>query len=373
MNVCQKLLCVLVMVLWLDTTHARNCGGEVLLVTGFEDSPACGHWSEQRDETGTIEIDSLSSYGLLRFENERSHEQILTGFPVGHNLPAVANRIFHDLYLDGYGGLSPGSCLTRSYLMPESDPNRSLCESNENEDLFRVWAGNNAALQHVLLKNMTIKNAFRSYNVVDGEVVELPNQLPHTDTFQSFFGGSAVEQPEWLVIQDSIIKNSDNSLMVTGSTRFKGYLYQNLTTYCDPWFMEDIHQRVINDHEAFNTGENPSPGGCRNAMGASSDLAATVWIVESFPSNSMTGRIGVTNQGETVVVVGVNWQTLRVTTRNASNQVVDHPNVHRYRHIEDALQGGHQKPPFLSLSCAGWQEAPAGCASSRGYQDFESP
>lgn len=347
---------------------ARSCGGEVLYVSGFESVPDCASWHIERDNNGHIIVDSLSNYGDVIFENELSHEQIYSDFPIGHNLPAVANRIFYNLYLDGYGGLPLGSCPKRSYLMDIDDPTRQVCEANENKDLFRVWAGNNPLLQQVLLKNMTIKNAFRSYNTVDGVIVIQPNQLPHTDTFQAFFGGSSVEEPEWLVIQDSLIKNSDNNLMVTGNMRFKGFLYQNLTTSCDQWFLDDVSTRVINDYKEFNPGEIPSPGGCRNAMGASSSEAAPVWLVESYPSNSMTGRIGVSNQGAEVVVIGANWQSLRVTTRNQNNQIVDHPNVHRYRYIEEALKGPHQRPPFLHLSCAGWRQSPLNCESHRGFQ-----
>ncbi|WP_395373426.1 hypothetical protein [Marinicella sp. W31] len=354
--------------LYAQPSIAALCGGDIIFQSKFDASSNCSVWVPERDNNGFITIDSVSNYGTVTFENERSHEQILTDFPIGHNLPAVENRIFYDLYLDGYGGLPAESCLRRGYLMDINDPTTELCTANENKDLMRVWGNRNPDLQHVLLKNMEIKNAFRTYNVVDGTVVEQSRDLPHTDTIQIFFGGSAMEDPEWLVIQDTIIKNSDNSLMISGGTKFKGYVYQNLRTFCESWFLDDKHQRKVNDQQTFFPDDDPPTfGNCTNAMGASSEFPAKIWLIESYPGDSPAGRVGVKNQNETVFVIGTNWQTLRVTTRSSSNQVITHPNVKRYRFIEDAIADGNTAPPFISLSCAGWQTPPDNCESRQGF------
>jgi len=345
--------------------HPQTASGDLLLEDGFENIPSSS-WVPQRDGNGNIVVNTESVYGTVIFENERSDELILSGFPVGHNLPAVDNRIFYNLMLDGYGDLSFGNCLTRSYLMDESDPTRSICEANENKDLMRVWANSNPDLQHVLLKNLVVKNAFRSYNVVDGVVVQTSSALPHTDTFQTFFGGNADEDPEWLVIQDSVFKNSDNNLMITGGNRFKGFLYQNLLTTCEQEFLDDKHQRILNDYAEFLPDETPTLRGCGNFMGASSNEPALVWLVEVAPGN---GKANVSNNNAPVIVVGSNNEDLLVFTRNASNQIVPHENVHRYAYIEDALADGHMRPPFLNLSCTGWRLAPSNCESIQGYRD----
>jgi len=186
------------------------------------------------------------------FDYVRANENILTGFPLGHDLPNATNELFYNLSLDGYGGLPFGSCLRRGYLLNDSDPNKEICTNNENRDLMRVWGNRNPNLKNILMKNMTIKNAFRTYNIVDGDVVTTPSALPHTDTFQAFYLSSASENPDWLVIQDTLIKNSDNSLMISSRTPFKGAVYQNLSTDCDDEFRADTKTRNINDHNHFN-------------------------------------------------------------------------------------------------------------------------
>jgi len=232
---------------------------------------------------------------------------------------------------------------------------------------MRVWSNRNPDLKHVLLKNMTIKNAFRTYNVVDGDVVQNSRSLPHTDTFQAFFSGSAQEDPEWLAIQDTIIKNSDNSLMIF-STRFAGILYQNLITGCDSEFVEDGQQRILNDNAEFTGNTDPSLFVCGNNTTIGTSKAAPVWLVKILPSGG-AGRVGVTNQNARVVVVGIQEGDYRITTRDADRRVVTHPNVYYYPNIEAALAAESSHPPFMELSCAGWATPPANCENRRGFLD----
>jgi len=364
-----KLLCLLVSSSFIQSSLA-NCGGDIVFLSGFETNElSCNQWTPARDGNGVVTIDSESSYGTLVFEDEISSEQILTGFPVGHDRPQVENRFFYDLSLDGYGGLPEGSCPKRSYFMDANDPTLSICEANENKDLLRVWGGGNANLQHVLIKNVQVKNAFRTYNVVDGVVVVEPNQLPHTDVFQTFFGGGSVERPEWLVIQDTLFKNSDNNIMISGGTRLKGFVYQNLVTSCDNWFLEDKLQRKLSDFEEFNIGSEPTLTGCVNHVNIGSWEAADVWLIDVFPSEQPDGSLIVVNENAPVVVVGTNYQDLVVRSRSETNSIIDHPNVFRYRYIEDALNN-QQRPPLIHLSCAGWRDEPENCESRQGSVSF---
>jgi len=325
--------------------------------------PVSASWEPSRNAQGQVVTNTAGQANV--FDYERSNQQILTGFSVGHDIPASTNHLFYNMELDGYGGLPFGSCLRRGYLLPDSDPNKDLCTANENRDLLRVWSNRNPDLENVLIKNLTVKNAFRTYNVVDGEVVQNSRAIPHTDTFQSFYPGNAAEDPEWLVIQDSVIKNSDNSLMIF-STRFSGILFHNLTTTCDEEFRADGRQRIINDNATFGGSPNPSVNVCGNSTTAGTSKAAPVWLVSISPSGG-AGRVGVTNQMARVVVVGNQEGDYRVTTRDANRRIVAHPNVHYYPNIEAAIAGESTRPPFLELSCAGWATPPANCENRTGF------
>ncbi len=322
------------------------------------------------DDFFVIPITSAANTGGIMpsgFDYVRQNEQILTGFPIGHNLPLSSNQLFYNLELDGYGGLPFGSCLTRSYLMDNNDPNKDLCAANENRDLMRVWANRNSDLKNVLLKNMTIKNAFRSYNVVDGDVVTSSSGLPHTDTFQMFYLDSSEEDPDWFGIQDTIIKNSDNSLMITGGGRFKGAVYQNLKTFCDSEFFNDDAQRVANDYAQFApTQDVPTNYGCTNPLSFASFVAADVWLIEVRSGNDGTSSIQISNQAGPVIAIGTDSGNWEILTRDQNNKLVSHPNVIYYASIEAALEV-ESRPPFIEYSCAGWSNPPKGCENRLGY------
>jgi len=297
------------------------------------------------------------------FDYVRANENLLTGFPLGHDLPNATNELFYNLSLDGYGGLPFGSCLRRGYLLEDSNPNKELCTSNENRDLMRIWSNRNPNLKNVLMKNMTIKNAFRTYNVVDGDVVTSSSALPHVDTFQAFYPGSATENPEWLVIQDTLIKNSDNSLMISSRTPFKGAVYQNLETACDEQFRDDSAARNIADHNEFNpTG---TPGGnhpCSNSVSFASNNSAPVWLIDIDTG----GSIQIINDNGPVIAIGDNSADWNINTRDDNSRIIDHPNIRYFNSIEEALLTESQ-PPYIELSCAGWARPPSGCESRVGY------
>lgn len=296
------------------------------------------------------------------FDFVLSNQQILTGFPIGHNLPEATNELFYNLLLDGYGGLPPGSCLQRGYLLSDSDPNKAICTANENRDLLRIWANRNPNLKNVLVKNLSIMNAFRTYNVVDGTIVTSSAALPHTDTFQSFYGSSPQEDPDWFVLQDTYIKNSDNSLMIS-ATPFKGAVYQNLQTGCDDHFRQDSKTRNVNDHLVFDP--SGTPGGdnpCSNTVSFGSSEVAPLWLIDVQSG----GQISVSNGNAQVIVIGDDNRELNINTRNSSNSLVPHPEVRYYSSIEIALLT-EERPPYIELSCSGWANPPAGCESRIGF------
>ena len=324
------------------------------------DDPA---WSLGRDANGKLVVTTAA--GAKTFAYERSNKLIQTGFPLGHGITSAENVLFYNLSLDGYHGMPQGSCLKRGYLMEDSDPTKARCTANENRDLLRSWVNKNPSFKSVLIKNVDIRNAFRTYNMTDGVYVKVPSGVPHVDTFQSYYGANTSDTMEWMVIQDSVIKNSDNSLMIVGDSPWKGIVYQNLRSgYCDAWFQADAKARYENDLVAHGL---PLPTGtkafCTNGMGASTEKGGVIWLIEVQTGTT----VRVSTDSVPAIIVGSNRDTLKIEKNRP---------ICRYQYIEDALAdtnasdgcGNFEHPPFIELSCAGWRSAPAGCSSTLGSQ-----
>lgn len=329
----------------------------------------------RRNEYGKIIVDSKSAQGTIAFDSEISFAYKKSGFPLGHNLgESIENKLFYNLKLDGYGGLPMGSCLKRGYLIPDSDPTKNICQANENVDLFRDWSqfyarnGEVTRFKNTLIKNVDVRNAFRTYNYVDGRVVKSSYDLPHTDTFQSYYGGAAGEKnSQWLVVQDSIIKNTDNGGMIVGDTHYKGFLYQNLEVGCDSAFIADGLKRIRNDyirHGAVPAHEYV----CTNHIGTSSYYYAPTWLIDIEFTNPL---VRVVTNGAPVVVIGKNREKLNISFFGSTKP----GEICLYPTVEDALNdkdvkdgcGNFERPPFLELSCAGWRNPPLNCETRRGY------
>ena len=63
--------------------------------------------------------------------------------------------------IDGYGGLPMGSCLQRSMFITDLEE-KTKCAPVENSDLFRSDNSSGSPAKNLLIKNVTIKNAFRT-------------------------------------------------------------------------------------------------------------------------------------------------------------------------------------------------------------------
>jgi len=307
-----------------------------------------------------------AQFGIIEFKYARANEDVKNP-PVGHGLPSgVSNRLFYNLNIDGYQGLPPGSCLQRSQFMNSNDPQKATCARTENQDLLRNWsqAQNGVGFQNVLFKNLTVKNAIRTINAESGDL------LPHTDIFQTYYGGSSPEHPtaQWLAIQDSEFKNSDNSIMISGGNGAqRGVLYQNLKAgFCDAWFAKDAKARVDNDF--INKGKTPPTSNfhfCTNSMMAQTLEKGNIWLINSEASGSILAN---PNGGNLILIGSSRQQSFR--------QDVNIGQTCNYEFIEDALNdkntlddgcGNFVKPPFIELSCSGWRKPPAGCETRQGY------
>ncbi len=322
-------------------------------------------WSLGTTSNGHLVVDTKSEFGQIVFAYDRSNE-VVKNPPVGHNLPSgVEHRLFYNLLIDGYQGLPPGNCLTRSEFMSDSDPTKSICARTENKDLLRNWSqgSRGAGFKNVLIKNVTVKNAIRTINA------EASNLLPHVDTFQSYYSGSATEiaTSQWMVIQDSIMKNSDNSLMISGGNgSARGVVYQNLKAgFCDSWFYADGKKRMENDFIRKGLQPKSTYHYCTNSMMAQTITKGDIWLINSESSGSILAE----PQGGNLILIGSSRSQSFRSGLNIGNRC-------EYQYIEDALNdtnssdgcGNFKKPPFLELSCSGWKNPPTGCEASQGFK-----
>ena len=360
---------------------------------------------------------SFNAYDFTKVFQNGIHQQYIGNTWTGGENTPYGDHLFYNFMVDGYGGLPMGSCLQRSQFIT-NQTERAICAKVENSDLFRAGTSNSSPTRNLLVKNVLLKNAFRPINVVGGTAtingVPVANSVqnsvdkPHTDTFQAYMGGisSALSQDTankvgWLVIQDSIFKNSDNGAMVHGDTHYKGALYQNLSTFCEDAFKQDTYARNANDGKNFpgNQGVNAAYP-CGNQIAFGTYYNAPVWLVNVSTSNNMiiTSNPGFGAGSGPVIVVGnqVNIQGYGSKTPvykkdangnnvldadgkpiiinwNAAPTLMNPPNVVRFNYIEEALSAGYAKPPYIELSCSGWKNPPAGCESRQGYLNTNQP
>jgi hypothetical protein len=317
------------------------------------------------------------------------HQEYLGNIWTGGKGKGHIDRLFYNFKNDGYGGLPLGSCLERPEFI--DDPvERAICDRADNMDL--MWASNSKEdpAKNLLIKNITLQNAFRTKNSVGGtSTAGIPNdmtngnQLPHTDTFQSYMGSipGYDEYPEWLVIQDSLIKNADGGNMIMGDTHWAGVVYQNLETYCESQFVQDAQTRVNNDFKNFigSTGYTTAHP-CGNQIGLHTWRPnAPVWLINI---SSGISQIGINNPPPTtsdssytnvgpVVVIGtpqnVQSRVWDSTNNRWTSTYINHPKDVYFEYIEDALAAGYERPPYIELSCSGWRNPPEGCESKKGY------
>lgn len=331
-----------------------------------------------RDTLGKLYIESgTEAFGRVAFGHVRAN--YAPARPVAtYDSKDEKSHLYYNLVVDGYGGFPQGSCLKRSELLAVDDPTKEICQRNENQDMFRVWHDAHTQVEHVLMKNVEVKNAFRTHAATK-EHGQSGAHLPHTDVLQAYQGfvvkASAQdpdpnEDPLWWVVQDSVFKNSDDNIFLAGNTRFDGIVMQNVSTGCDAWYRDDFIQRRINDLEYIGLDEEPVAGGCSNNMVlGSQNRLFPVWLI-----NVKTGDNRAVVQsfdGGDIVVIGENYQTLRVENRIAPGPFRPIPGVCRYRFIEDALNDSDDsdgcgiffRPPFIHLSCSGWRTPPEACES----------
>ena len=91
-----------------------------------------------------------------------------------------------------------------------------------------------------------------------------------------------------MVIQDTVIKNSDNGAMIVGGTWWDGIVYQNLSTFCEPAFATDALARMNNDRNNFVGSSMGGPAPCGNEIGAETFGQSPVWLINVSSGKSVT-------------------------------------------------------------------------------------
>ncbi len=295
-------------------------------------------WALGRDSAGKLVVNS-GPLGNITFKSEFKGSYPLEA-EVGGCTPV--DRVAYDWSRDGYEGRPYGSCLTRG-----------ACGLEDQDLAHPVWK--DGAYRHVLVKNWSIKNAFKT------------TLSPHVDVTQVLdspgWGG-------WFVVQDSTFRNSDDGLVQwqfgyasntcpayqgKAQNEFAGVVVQNVVLGQDPAFNNDCLARP-GASDGCNTG---------NFLG-SWNGPNVGWFI-NYQTNGW--RITLQQQWEKVIIVGnvpdfsfradggtgIAFSTAQTCTSGPCSfgGRVFGP----YPSIEAAIAAGHAEPPFVRLSCSGWADS----------------
>ena len=308
--------------------------------TAFAACPAVPSWADGRNGACQLEVAAGNGWGVVTFQDEQAGGE---RDRVGTHGTRDANHVWHDLRADGYEGRPPGSC-TRP----------GEC-GMENIDVGHVWGSRNERI--VLIKNVEIKNAFKTTRTASIK--------PHVDTLQGYQAGLSSSDPQWLVIQDTLLRNSDDQILLLGNMKSAGVLLQNLVVEQEAWFDDDCSAR--ND-----TYEIKDPW-CAATNGIGSTIPdIPLWMVNVrfINTKSFSVDLGV----HPLILIDTpdsEWYFRKGNAKPAR--------VYRYDSIEEALADRscadcpHVPPPFVELSCTGWASPPAGCVDRLGPNGSTPP
>lgn len=310
--------CVISSFIWAIAARAESC-------------PEGPLWQAGRDASCSLLVDGGGSWGTIPFQSERANDK--DGGPIGTFGCENCNYVYYDLVVDGYQGRPPGSCLTAF-----------SCPATQNRDLGKIWGDSSTKPLHVLLKHVEIKNAFKAWNT--------RKSAPHVDTLQGYQGGFRPSQPKWIVIQDSIFRNSDDQVMLFGNMKAAGMVLQNVVMKQDAWFAEDCLERAA-------TYEIADPW-CGADNGYQSDIdGVPIWLIDFDSVGTTKFRVNRVRGWGPNPVITIGTMADAWEWRNRQRNGGRH---YSYGSIEEALSDvscpdcPHQRPPFLALSCAGWRD-----------------
>lgn len=306
-------------------------------------------WALGRNGSGDLQVNGGPTLGTVTFASEYVNSSP-SDTETGGCTPV--DRVAYDWTYDGYLGAGWGVCITPG-----------ACPDNDRQDLTHpTW--HDTANRHVLIKNWDVRNAYKT--TVTGD--------PHVDVTQIL---NAPGWNGWFVMQDSTLMNSDDGIVqwqfgagagnLSGCGSFEGQAVAN--------FGGVVVQNLVLDQQAEFTQDCLDRGvdtaGCSgegNFLG--SWEAGTGWLI-NYQTNGWT--ITLQQAWDKVVVVGstpdlalrsdgigYNFSTASACTGSPcmlSNNVWG-----PYANIEAAIAAGHTEPPFVRLSCSGWETPPPHCS-----------
>jgi hypothetical protein len=310
--------------------------------------PTVPGWSQC--VSNKLTVDAGGSWGQIDFEDATYRPPFTQGDAVWPDTPRSGctpkDWIFYDSVYDGYNGASPPHCT-------------SYGACGGTNVLVQIWSESN--LRHVLFKNLTIKNAFRS----DGG--------QHMDNLQTY---KAVDFGGWIVIQDSTVKNSDDENLQLGSLNAVGTNWNNSTT-CESGanmgglVLQNVTVAQESSFIADCQSRKGAGGYCGGVNGLQADNPITVWLIDVHFS---AGPFSVYETGGPIILIGDNpnygWVSGRFNGRRYYYDSIEEA-LAATRSSCDALPSNrhpdgcntadfpHKRPPFINLSTAGWAGTPA--------------
>ena len=307
--------------------------------------PTTPSWSEC--VAGTLAVDAGGSWGQIDFEDVTYQPPPTLGSL--HASPRSGctpkDWLFYDSILDHYHGNAPPHCT-------------SYGACGTTNDQVHIWSEENT--RHVLFKNVTVKNAFRS------------NALQHMDNLQTY---KAVDFGGWIVLQDSTFMNSDDENLQLGSLNSTG-TYWNDSTTCESTASMGglvLQNVTIAQEAAFISDCLARKGGgyCGGVNGIQATNPIAVWLINITFSS---GTFSIYETGGPIVLIGSVPTAIGWTNRFDGRR-------YYYDSIEEALAATHAsclslpsnrrpdgcnatdfphtRPPFINLSTSGWANAGA--------------
>lgn len=318
--------------------------------------PSTPSWSSGRTADCKLKVESgIGSVGTVTFDKERSYGKSGALYTADCGTDAArCNQTFFEWDQDGYNGTKPtgSSCTTASSC--------GQGPKGAGSDLTHIWV--NMRAKSILWKSLLIQNGWKTCPNCTSS-----SENPHVDNLQVWGQGNELFQ--YLVIQDTIFRNSDDQMMHSSQVQenggdVKAVVLQNVVFEQQPLYQQECAARAAR-YPAMDNGCSGGPLRVPN-NGAKNTQQWDIWLIKvrsplaiqggSCPGACMTNR-----------VILVDTPSAVFSRANHTGTLVT------YTSIEQALAAGEKEPPFLRLSCGGWASPPAGCVSAPGPRSDTTP
>jgi hypothetical protein len=345
---------------------------------GCDPSQPVPAWAVERDVSGCLVVDGGGSWGNITFQQHAFHyDNAPQGGSWRPTCPGATDV--------------PGGCPTCNVVIWDSDFDKYQSGGVEGSD---VWEWNtNIDAQHVLVKNVSLRNAWRcaggtgwtgpnGHHCAPGE-----SSGAHTDLWQLWTGPP--ENGGWLVAQDMVIENSDTQFFQWSEADLKrgrdgacadpggsGIVFQNVILDQTAEYEQDCLART---HPASQWA---CAGNYGNTQGNAGHQLEALWYIDVHNLRGVTMSIDGDMFAKVISIGGSGggdgWPgALKGSAPGpgtcpnglVSNTDFAQPGrpetaIYCYDSIESALADTlcpdcpHTRPPFLELSPSGWATPP---------------